>query len=191
MSTALRSFMFAGAIAAAMSAGALPSQATTFNWSISGPGFTGGGTMEVTLLSGVTYSLDSISGNVNGDPILGLSAYDGPDQRIYYPATAVIDTLGFSFSIGDGSTSYNIYEDFGNYDPNSYYSCGGVPYCILGPGATDGSGIGPGGDVVTALETLDIAPVPEPSTWAMMIAGLAGLGWFGYVHRRARQAAAA
>ena len=33
--------------------------------------------------------------------------------------------------------------------------------------------------------------VPEPSTWAMMIAGFAGLGWLGYSRRRAIGSAAA
>ena len=33
--------------------------------------------------------------------------------------------------------------------------------------------------------------VPEPSTWAMMIAGFAGLGWLGYSRRHAIRSAAA
>jgi hypothetical protein len=35
------------------------------------------------------------------------------------------------------------------------------------------------------------APVPEPSTWAMMLLGFAGLGFLGYRHTRKGQAAAA
>ena len=35
------------------------------------------------------------------------------------------------------------------------------------------------------------SPVPEPSTWAMMIAGFAGLGWLGFSRRRAIGSAAA
>jgi hypothetical protein len=52
--------------------------------------------------------------------------------------------------------SYNIYEDFGTYPFGSYYSCGGAPYCIQGPGATDGSGSGSGTatDPVAALSTV-------------------------------------
>jgi hypothetical protein len=43
---------------------------------------------------------------------------------------------------------------------------------------------------VTTSTTLS-SPVPEPSTWAMMIAGFAGLGWLGYSRRHAIRSAAA
>ncbi len=43
---------------------------------------------------------------------------------------------------------------------------------------------------VTTSTTLS-SPVPEPSTWAMMIAGFAGLGWLGLSRRRAIRSAAA
>ena len=43
---------------------------------------------------------------------------------------------------------------------------------------------------VTTSTTLP-SPVPEASTWAMMIAGFAGLGWLGLSHRRAIRSAAA
>ena len=43
-------------------------------------------------------------------------------------------------------------------------------------------------DLVLSVST---TPVPEPSTWAMMLAGFAGLGYFGYkASRRTRLAAA-
>jgi PEP-CTERM motif len=35
------------------------------------------------------------------------------------------------------------------------------------------------------------APVPEPSTWAMLLIGFAGLGFVGYQARRSGNAAAA
>jgi hypothetical protein len=33
-------------------------------------------------------------------------------------------------------------------------------------------------------ENIAFAPVPEPSTWAMMLAGFAGLGWLAHARRR-------
>jgi hypothetical protein len=39
-------------------------------------------------------------------------------------------------------------------------------------------------EVSIGLENIRFAPVPEPSTWAMMLIGFAGLGFAGY--RRAR-----
>jgi len=41
------------------------------------------------------------------------------------------------------------------------------------------------------LATGGAPPVPEASTWAMMIAGFAGVGWFGTSRRRAIRSAAA
>jgi PEP-CTERM motif len=41
------------------------------------------------------------------------------------------------------------------------------------------------------LETGGAPTVPEPSTWVMMIAGFAGLGWLGSSRRRAIRSAAA
>jgi hypothetical protein len=51
----------------------------------------------------------------------------------------------------------------------------------------------PNGQPFLAAVTLatGASPVPEPSTWAMMIAGFAGLGWLGFSRRRAIGSAAA
>jgi hypothetical protein len=170
-----RVLWLAGAIVAGTLAQVAPSNAVIFDWSYTGgPGVSGGGTFDATFLGGVTYQLNSISGTANGSNIVGLSNYDGPNQLVYYPAVAQVDTLGFSFSIGDGSTSYNIYEDFGLFDPSSPFSCGGAPYCLLGPGAVGA------GDPVVALTSFSATPaVPEPSTWAMLLIGFAGLGLAG------------
>jgi hypothetical protein len=45
--------------------------------------------------------------------------------------------------------------------------------------STTGSAYGP------ALDNLSVTPVPEPSTWAMMILGFAGVGFLAY-RRKAR-----
>jgi PEP-CTERM motif len=51
----------------------------------------------------------------------------------------------------------------------------------------------PNGQPFLAAVTLatGASPVPEPSTWALMIAGFAGLGWLGYSRHRAIGSAAA
>ena len=41
------------------------------------------------------------------------------------------------------------------------------------------------------LATGGVAPAPEPSTWVMMVAGFAGLGWLGFSRRRSIRSAAA
>jgi hypothetical protein len=48
------------------------------------------------------------------------------------------------------------------------------------------------GDVSLGLEVIAVgASVPEPSTWAMMLLGFAGLGYAGYRRARAGRAAIA
>lgn len=42
-----------------------------------------------------------------------------------------------------------------------------------------------GYDQSVGIDNLSVSPVPEPSTWAMMLAGLLGLGAMGYVRRNA------
>jgi hypothetical protein len=46
------------------------------------------------------------------------------------------------------------------------------------PKATEIAGAGISGEM-----TPTVAPVPEPSTWAMMIVGFLGLGWMAYRRR--------
>jgi PEP-CTERM motif len=182
----------AATMALAMALSAPPAQAVTFLWNYSGGGLSGGGTLEATDEGGGAYLITSISGLANGVTISGLTEYNFPDQIIFYPdpPNVVVDPLGFSFGIGDGSNSYNIYGNNGFY-AGKYLDCGAL-YCIVA-GATDNSGLGPDPtDAVTALASLTLTQVavPEPSTWAMMLLGFAGLGFAGYRQRQKLSGAA-
>jgi hypothetical protein len=177
----------AATMALAIALSAPPAHAVTFLWNYSGGGLSGGGTLEATDLGEDTYLITSISGLANGVTISGLTEYNFPDQFILYPnpPNEVVDVLGFSFGIGDGSNSYNIYGNNGFY-AGKYLDCGAL-YCIVA-GATDNSGLGPDPtDAVTALASLTLTQVavPELSTWAMLLLGLAGLGFAGYWTRKA------
>ena len=44
---------------------------------------------------------------------------------------------------------------------------------------------------VHGMDFVDFVPAPEPSTWAMMLLGFAGLGYAGYRRAPLRRAAAA
>ena len=62
--------------------------------------------------------------------------------------------------------------------------------------ATDNLGFQPGTDVtqtetLTFTDVVGAGAVPEPSTWAMMLLGFAGLGWSAYRGRIAARTAGA
>jgi hypothetical protein len=175
-----------GAAFAALQASA--AGAATLDWSYSGPGGSGGGTLTATTTDDITYFVSAVTGTANGQTIAGISAYDGPDQKVFPVSPVQVTTLGFAFSVGDGTQSYNLYEDDGRYDPTSPFFCGAV-YCLLGPGDTATGGAG---DPVVALDsfTVSIASVPEPATWGMMLVGFGGLGAAMRTSRRAKAAAA-
>ena len=173
----MRKALFAACAAAlvVLAPGAVRAAPVTFDWSYSGGGSnTGSGTLTATNIGGVTYGINSISGTANGQTIVGLDTYDGPDNVIYYPAVAQVDFNGFSFSVG--AKSYNLYEDFGHYPIGDPFHCGSE-YCLIGPG-TVGSG-----DPVVAVDfsATPVAPVPEPLTLSLLCAGLAGMA---AIHRR-------
>jgi hypothetical protein len=167
--------------------------ATLLDWSYTGAGINNGsGTMEGTLDTNPSdpqfgaYNITSISGTAEGQTITGLSLYDAPSNVVYPPSppNVGVDTLGVSFTVADG-TAFQIYEDFGNYTPGPPYGCQAV-YCLLGPGDPVTGGAG---DPFTALDSFTVTVgVPEPSTWAMMLLGFAGLGFAGY--RRSRKTVA-
>ena len=83
--------------------------------------------------------------------------------------------------MGDGSTAYNLYEDDTIYAPGPPYGCEAV-YCLLGPGDPVTGGAG---DPFVALTSFSVQVVPEPSTWAMMLLGFAGIGYLAYRKRGA------
>jgi hypothetical protein len=71
-----------------------------------------------------------------------------------------------------GSVNLTDFSDFAGSGSNDFFftSSAGV-----GAETFDGSG--------TVTETI-FTSVPEPSTWAMMLAGFAGLGWLAHLRRR-------
>jgi hypothetical protein len=179
--------------------------ATTFDWSLSGDpsfGITGSGTLTASE-SGGQYLVDSISGSVSdsctGTPcapryqnIIGLltphqtyaSFSDiGGDNLIFpAPASTFLDNQGLVFSVeGPGTPcafASGCYMQI-SYAPNPY---GGAPwftpqYALY----LSNAGVNPVDFVLTAEITTS---VPEPSTWAMLLIGFAGIGFMGYRRRK-------
>jgi hypothetical protein len=153
---------------------------TTFDWSYTDGGSNVGmGTLSATYDFADQYTVDSISGTANGQAIVGLSGYDGPDQRVFSPSPpdVALDSLGIAFSVAGGK-SFNIYEDDGLYTLGPPYGCGGV-YCLLGPGT-----VGAGDPFVTvAFSLTPVSATPLPGPVQLFAIGLGVMAWFGWRSR--------
>jgi hypothetical protein len=148
--------------------------AEVYDWQYAGPGVSGSGVLT-TDTSGFAQ-VTSISGTANGRSIVGLSGYDEPDN-ILFPAfpslNPIVSSLGISFSVGDGSQSFNI-ESIG------FVTCGGAEYCLIGPDDTSNfSGPPTPGTPIVGLTSFTVTSVPEASVWMMILAGFMGLGLVG------------
>ena len=164
-------------------AGLEPASAKVFDWSLTGPDptlggapFPGSGTIDAspTGSTGV-WTIDSITGVVNGSEITGTSAFRGADNLLFTNGFAVTSTVGISFETAAGQ-SVNIFSFFSQGTPptgNAYGEASSNPAAF---------GVG----------TFTLTAVPEAaSTWAMMVVGFAGLGVAGYRASQKREAAAA
>jgi hypothetical protein len=60
---------------------------------------------------------------------------------------------------------------------NNFGNCNGAAVTPMGWDLFDTFG---GGNDLGAMDNFAIASIPEPSTWAMMLLGFAGLGFAGY-----------
>ena len=175
----MRKFALLMASASLIAFQAPGANATPFDWSYTDGGSNvGNGTLNADLVSGVEYSVVSISGTANGQNILGPFFFDGSDQLVFSPAARVVDSLGVGFQVADG-TLLNFYEDDGLYSPGNPFYCGAV-YCLIGQS-------GP----AVALTDLTITPASEtplPAALPLFATGLGALGLLG--RRRKRKTAA-
>jgi hypothetical protein len=113
-----------------------------------------------------------------GDSSLGLiSTFDTNNAQGGNTPTdapgSTIDAASFLASDGDQTHSFS-----GSLSGSSLFSLSDEGTLLLDVGAT----VSGGQDVTVAI-------VPEPSTWAMMVIGFAGLGFAGYRRVRRRPAA--
>jgi hypothetical protein len=144
--------------------------AEVFDFSFSGGGLSGSGILYATGTPGdyVLYGASGTASDVNYDSgtpsaITGVSGFGGADNLLFYPNSPYVDYDGIGLDTADGN-GYNLY----------YYG---------------GYVVGTAGETQSYVSfSVTPVPVPEPSTWAMMILGFAGLGFAGY--RRSRKAAA-
>ena len=153
-------------------------EAKVYDWSYTltngqgrGSGTFNAGAALPDLITDATGIISSDPGFGVGFTVTGISGYAGADNTIY--------ALGFDdnqVSLGGISLATSA------GDINIFYLNGapGVTNSVQNPG---------GGLVALYAGDLSVTAVPEPSTWAMMLLGSAGLGFAGY--RRARTGRAA
>lgn len=159
--------IFAAAIAASLLAAASPAAAAqyAFNFTTNqaffggiqtGSGiFTTSDTLTTSPLGFMGYALTAISGMLNGSAINGLSGFQG-SNNYYYTSGNFVDNSGIGFTTVGGTSA------------SLYFASVAQRYQL--------TTVSPFSSGYVTASSSAIAAVPEPSTWAMMIGGLAFAG---------------
>ena len=100
-------------------------------------------------------TVQSVTGQVDGFAILGLSPYAASDQQLSPSSAPFVDLSGISFTTA--LDSYNLYS---------------APGDMLLKASVDPVGYPSNGQAIT----LKISAVPEPGSWALMAAGVGMMG---------------
>lgn len=114
-------------------------------------------------------------------PTLGAHSYD----NLFYPGAGAPITC-FGVAPGGYVDDYGVLLTLANKDVVDLYSNGGS-----GPGAYGAIVLADGVWDTTSQGGLSLTAAPEPSTWAMMMLGFAGLAFAGYRKSRKVETATA
>jgi PEP-CTERM motif len=177
-------FVSAAAVAGLLTATA-PASATLYDWTLTGGGDYGSGTLVTGAPDNGGVDILSFSGTIDGNPVTLLGGQPGGatatslfvyDNILYPPPNdPVLDVWGVLFS--DAGDEGNIFYGITPLD----YSYWSAPLDRGGDSTTNNS--------VTFTLTADLPdPIPEPTSLALFGVGLAGLGFARY--RRRDQGAA-
>jgi hypothetical protein len=168
---------FVGALGFAFDA---PAHADLFDWSYTGTGISGSGTITATFLNstnGGTFQVTHMTGTANGTTIVDVlppGGYSFNDNLLFPNASAELDFAGLAFTVA-GGMAFNLYFDT---SATGDFNCGRIGYCVLGPGT-----VGTGGFTdPTAAITFAAAAVPGPIAGAglpgLILASGGLLGWW-------------
>jgi hypothetical protein len=139
------------------------------------------------VANGVTASIYYNSGGTVGSQVFSqtfsAAQYDTLVQSQYntgFGGTSNVDLITVSptaFALNAGSYWIAFYNSSSLYE--DVYSSSSARFMQVQNGTTYSSGAG-----TLGFSLSDVAPaVPEPSTWAMMILGFAGIGFMAYRRR--------
>jgi hypothetical protein len=173
-----------GAALPLLFAGAAFAETETFDWEISGGSpslgyapLQGGGTLTATSNGNGSWTVDSVTGEVGGLTIAGVTSFYGSNNLIYPASTDnLVSTAGFAFVTTTG-VDVNIW---------SFYAQGSTD--IVPTNNNYGEMTSSYGFGVGKFSLTEAAAAPEPATWAMMGLGFAGLAFAGW--RKAKPALA-
>jgi hypothetical protein len=175
----------ASAIAALLTSAPAKAAIYNFEFDQTGGGITFIGTINTknTPDANGGYDVTSITGTVSGTSVGGTVALLGGN-----PGTATLSPAGqFIYD----NEFYLTPPPLSN--PGILFTIGGYEWNLfstasVGPGNFSLFGTNPSSynPTVTGDFTYTVAPVPEISTWAMMIVGFFGLGFIGYRRNLAR-----
>jgi hypothetical protein len=129
----------------------------------------------------------NLSYNVGTGPILLTGPLGGGNSsfRIHLPAPTTLTATSTALSFDFAQTEYNFVRFELNGDSNVFLEFNNMGLLYTGI-VLGNEGVGIGFETITpATNVIGIASaVPEPSTWAMMILGFAGVGFMTYRRRK-------
>jgi hypothetical protein len=150
----------------------------------------GGGVTNVVWLGNAgplfTYDYDDSKGNTP-------SGYTNPNRIINASLCSLVGNFQVTFTATISGGTYNGASVYAQFSPNTNYTGGFVGWEGLDPtGLSETiydqhSGSFSGTMAIVQIDTPP-PPVPEASTWAMMLLGFGGLGFAGYRARKSARA---
>ncbi len=162
--------------------------ANVYSFSYTGTGISASGTISVSNISGNEWLITGITGQRNGDPIIGgtnglqpspLADNTTLDDIIYFVLPAPTSTATFTLltgnSGGNWTSGFAIQTAAGIFQPYSY-----VGGCDWGPCYSAGQyeyqeGTYFSGPFVNTPITFTITAIPEPGFYGALALGLSGL----------------
>jgi hypothetical protein len=151
--------------------------AAIFDWSYSGQGVSGSGTLTVD-----GGYVDAITGTANGLSIVGLHPYGGASQR-FSDSVPHVDSPGLGFIATNGE-AFNIYANY--YSTVGFY-CGVSIYCLEGPGIPpydDNPRFNSIVPITFAAFEPTVSQTPLPAALPLFATGLGVMGLLGWRRKR-------